>query len=57
MEAFHLDEYIGIPISHPGSFRKMLLERVVRNTGITNYHLVEGDAPDLTAAFAKQEAR
>lgn len=50
VEAFHLDEYIGIPISHPGSFRKMLLERVVRNTGITNYHLVEGDAPDLTAA-------
>src|ERR1700710_3005228 len=24
---FHLDEYIGLPITHPGSFRKYLLER------------------------------
>lgn len=31
VEAFHLDEYIGLPITHPGSFRKMLLD--VRNVG------------------------
>ena len=29
VEAFHLDEYVGIPATHPGSFRKMLLERVI----------------------------
>jgi glucosamine-6-phosphate deaminase len=46
VEAFHLDEYIGLPITHPGSFRKMLLEQLVRKTGITNYHLLDGDAPD-----------
>src|SRR4029077_12451180 len=46
VEAFHLDEYIGLPASHPGSFRKMLLEQLVRKTGITNYHLLEGDAAD-----------
>jgi glucosamine-6-phosphate deaminase len=50
VEAFHLDEYVGMPITHPGSFRKMLLERVVRKTGIVKYHLVEGDAEDLSAA-------
>ncbi len=50
VEAFHLDEYVGIPITHPGSFRKMLLERVVRKTGIVKYHLVEGDAVDLSEA-------
>jgi glucosamine-6-phosphate deaminase len=22
VEAFHLDEYVGLPMSHPGSFRK-----------------------------------
>jgi glucosamine-6-phosphate deaminase len=49
VEAFHLDEYVGMPITHPGSFRKMLLERVVQRTGIVQYHLVEGDAPDLAA--------
>ena len=46
VDAFHLDEYIGLPITHPGSFRKMLMEQLVNKTGITNYHLLEGDAPD-----------
>jgi len=51
VEAFHLDEYVGLPMTHPGSFRKMLLERVVQPTGIQKYNLVEGDAPDLPAAI------
>lgn len=46
VEAFHLDEYIGLSITHPGSFRKMLLEQLVRKTGISKYHLLDGDAPD-----------
>jgi len=44
VELFHLDEYIGLPITHPGSFRKMLLEQVIQKTGITKYHLLDGDA-------------
>jgi glucosamine-6-phosphate deaminase len=43
VEVFHLDEYVGIPISHPGSFRKMLLEHLIQKTGITRYHLLDGD--------------
>jgi glucosamine-6-phosphate deaminase len=46
VEAFHLDEYVGLPIAHPGSFRKMLVEQLVEKTGITNYHLLDGDAVD-----------
>jgi glucosamine-6-phosphate deaminase len=46
VEAFHLDEYIGLPVTHPGSFRKMLLEQLVQKTRITNYHLLDGDAAD-----------
>lgn len=46
VEAFHLDEYIGLPITHPGSFRKMLMEQLVGKTGITKYHLLEADAAD-----------
>jgi len=49
VEAFHLDEYIGLPISHPGSFRKMLIEQLVSKTGITRYHLLDGDAADPAA--------
>lgn len=51
VEAFHLDEYIGLPITHPGSFRKMLMELLVNKTGISHYHLLEGDAPDPSAAI------
>jgi glucosamine-6-phosphate deaminase len=43
VEAFHLDEYIGLSITHPGSFRKMLLEQLVNKTGIIHYHLLDGD--------------
>jgi glucosamine-6-phosphate deaminase len=50
VEAFHLDEYIGLPITHPGSFRKMLMEQLVRKTGIPRYHLLEGDAKDPAEA-------
>lgn len=44
VDVFHLDEYIGLPLTHPGSFRKMLLEQLVRKTGVTQYHLLDGDA-------------
>lgn len=46
VEVFHLDEYIGLPLTHPGSFRKMLLEQLVHKTKIGKYHLLDGDAPD-----------
>lgn len=44
VELFHLDEYIGLPITHPGSFRKMLLEQLIQKTGVAKYHLLDGDA-------------
>ena len=53
VEAFHLDEYIGLPATHPGSFRKMLMEQLVNKTGIIHYHLLEGDAAD-PAAVARE---
>jgi glucosamine-6-phosphate deaminase len=51
VEAFHLDEYIGLPITHPGSFRKMLLEQLISKTGLVRYHLLDGDgdADDVVA--------
>jgi len=43
VEMFHLDEYIGLPESHPASFRKFLKERLIDKTGITQHHLLNGD--------------
>lgn len=42
VEMFHLDEYVGLPITHPASFRKYLLERLIHKVGIVNYHLLDG---------------
>lgn len=49
VEAFHLDEYIGLPMSHPGSFRGMLMAQLVNKAGIKHYHLLAGDAKDPSA--------
>ena len=43
VEMFHLDEYVGLPATHPASFRKYLLERLDQKTGIEKYHLLDGD--------------
>ncbi|HZT00431.1 MAG TPA: glucosamine-6-phosphate deaminase [Terriglobales bacterium] len=43
VEMFHLDEYIGIPESHPASFCRFLKERLIDKTGITQHHLLHGD--------------
>ena len=43
VEVFHLDEYIGLPSTHPASFRKYLFERLIHKVGITSYHLLDGD--------------
>jgi glucosamine-6-phosphate deaminase len=43
VEMFHLDEYVGLAKDHPASFRKYLLERLIRPAGITNYHLLDGE--------------
>ena len=42
VELFHLDEYIGIPMTHPASFCKYLQERLINKTGIVHHHLLDG---------------
>jgi glucosamine-6-phosphate deaminase len=44
VEMFHLDEYVGLSITHPASFRKYLLERLIHKTGIAQYHLLDGNS-------------
>ena len=44
---FHLDEYVGISIEHPASFRKYLKERFIDKTGIKEYYFLDGDVENL----------
>ncbi len=43
VEMFHLDEYVALPIDHPASFRRYLLDRLITPTGIQRYHLLDGE--------------
>ncbi len=43
---FHLDEYVGLPETHPASFRGYLKERVVERLQPGTFHFVDGEAAD-----------
>jgi glucosamine-6-phosphate deaminase len=41
---FHLDEYIGLPMTHPASFRKYLTERFITQVpALKAAHLIDGE--------------
>ena len=55
--AFHLDEYVGLPLSHPASFRKYLRERFVEKlpTPLKAFHYINGEG-DISAELARLKA-
>ena len=46
INAFHLDEYIGLTSQHPASFRRYLKERVFKYLPFKTIHLLQGDSAD-----------
>jgi glucosamine-6-phosphate deaminase len=44
---FHLDEYVGLPESHPASFRRYLKERILSRVQPRSFHLIDGEAGDV----------
>jgi glucosamine-6-phosphate deaminase len=46
VELFHLDEYVGVPDTHPASFRRYLRERIVERVHPRAFHFLAGDAAD-----------
>ena len=47
VEVFHLDEYIGLPITHIASFRKYLNERFINLVPVRKFHSVDVES-DIT---------
>ncbi|MEQ9637662.1 MAG: glucosamine-6-phosphate deaminase [Devosia marina] len=57
VRAFHLDEYIGLPLSHPASFRRYLTERVIAKVpAFKEFTLIDGEAADIDAEIARVSA-
>jgi len=54
VDAFHLDEYLGLPLTHPASFRKYLQDRLFSRVPIGSAYLLdgEGDPAEVLAAAA-----
>ena len=58
VDLFHLDEYIGLSLSHRASFRRVLTEHLVAPAGIVRFHRLDVD-DDIAAvpAVAAELAR
>lgn len=52
--AFHLDEYVGLPVTHGASFRRYLKERFVDRVGpVKDFIYIAGDVPDVAQEVAR----
>jgi len=56
IEVFHLDEYVGMSIEHPASFRGWLKRRVADVVVPRRVHYLNGDAPDLAKEMQRYAA-
>jgi glucosamine-6-phosphate deaminase len=53
VDAFHLDEYVGLPAGHPSSFRYWIRNHFELHARPRSTSYIEGDAPDLDATLAE----
>lgn len=53
--AFHMDEYVALPESHPASFRRFLKERFANllPEPLKTIHFIDGEVTDLRAECAR----
>ena len=56
VEAFHLDEYVGLPITHPASFRLWIRTRFADRVRPGAMHYLDGEAPDLDREIRRYTA-
>lgn len=47
--AFHLDEYLGMDLRAPQSFRRFLIDRLISKVPISEFHGLRGEAADGSA--------
>ena len=55
--AFHLDEYVGIDVDHPASFRRFVKDRLLDHVPIRAFEGLDGRAQDLAAECQRYAAR
>jgi glucosamine-6-phosphate deaminase len=53
---FHMDEYVGLPATHPASFRYYLRDRLLQHVPARQFFELNGEAGDLAAECARYAA-
>ncbi len=53
---FHMDEYLGMPESHPASFRRFIREHLADTVHPRAFFGIRGDAQDIEAEMARYAA-
>lgn len=56
VEAFHMDEYVGLPTSHPQSFGRFLQEHLFDKVNIAKANYINGIAENPAEECARYEA-
>ena len=46
VDGFHMDDYVGLPLNHPASFRAYLEQKLVSKVSMRSFAYVDGLAPD-----------
>jgi glucosamine-6-phosphate deaminase len=56
---FHMDEYVGLPVDHPASFRRYMREKLTDRVPLKHFHEINGNAlePQRTAAVYAEHLR
>jgi glucosamine-6-phosphate deaminase len=53
VSVFHMDEYLGLPATHPASLRKFIKEKIADQFHPRATYMVEGDTPDTQAELQR----
>ncbi len=56
VRAFHMDEYVGLPPTHPASFQRYMRERVATQLPVKEFHYLQGDTGDAEAEAERYAA-
>jgi len=56
VEAFHMDDYVGLAPEHPQSFSRYLQEHFFHRVQVAEFHPIRGDAPDPAAEAVRYAA-
>jgi glucosamine-6-phosphate deaminase len=56
VRVFHMDEYLGMPDTHPASFRRYIRENLVDHVAPLAFFGIQGDAPDVADEIRRYAA-